>query len=269
MGVPAYKVPSFEVVDINLLLKIAATGKPVIVSNGMTDYLEIDEALRTLRAGGAKDIALLHCNSGYPAAFNEANLATIPAMEVLFDTVVGISDHTLFADTKNYRQPMGHITPFEAVKLGAKIIEVHLMLDRTRARRLMEKKAGGFDWPFSREPDELRRMVDMVRAWEAGEKVEYKTKKERGVARATHGEVCFEPTAREMASRALRPSLWVVDDVKAGGVLRFAGGKRGNIDSIRPGGGLHIRFADFVNGKKAAISIKAGTPLSWDMVKID
>lgn len=266
-NVPAYKVASFEIVDTKLLQKVAATGKPVIISNGMTDYLELKEAVDTLRAAGVKDLAVLHCNSGYPAAFDEANLNTIPAIEKLFGCVTGLSDHTLFANPVTYADPLAHITAFEAVKKGAKIIEVHLMLDRTKARSLMEKNEGGFDWPFSREPLELKKTIDLIRAYEAGETIPYDTELEKSVAASTHGSVCFEPTPREIASRAARPSLWVVADIKAGEPLKFCGGKPGNFDSIRPGGGLHIRYADMLDGTKAARNLKAGEPLEWDMVR--
>lgn len=266
--VPVFKVASFEVVDTKLLEYIASTGKPVIMSNGMTDFLEMKEAVDALRGGGAKDLAILHCNSGYPAEFAEANLNTIPAISGLFDCVTGVSDHTLFFDTKNYATPLAHVTAVEAVRLGAKIVEVHLMLDRARGRALMEKEAGGFDWPFSREPQELKKTIDMIRTYEKTGEIVYETEEERKAAALTHGAVCFEPTAKEIASRGVRPSLWVVESVKAGEHFTFAGGKPGNVDSIRPGGGLHIRFADFLDGKKAARDIAAGTPLAWDMVEM-
>jgi sialic acid synthase SpsE len=268
MDVPVYKLASFEIVDIKLVERIASTGKPVIASNGMTDYLELDEAIRTLRAHGNKELAILHCNSGYPALFEEANLLTIPALADLYDCPVGLSDHTLFADSANYREPMAHVTPLESVKLGAKVIEVHLTLDRAKGRALMEKQEGGFDWPFSREPEELKLTIDMIRAYERGETIEYKTSREKEIAAITHGKVCFEPTAKELNSRAIRPTLWVVEDIKAGQPLKFAGGRKGNVDSLRPGGGLHIRFADFIDGRKAACDIPSGTPLSWEMVAI-
>ncbi|MCD8563040.1 MAG: N-acetylneuraminate synthase family protein [Alphaproteobacteria bacterium] len=267
-NVPAYKVASFEVVDIKLLQKVAATGKPIIISNGMTDYLELKEAVDTLRRAGVKDLAVLHCNSGYPAAFDEANLNTIPAIEKLFECVTGLSDHTLFADPTTYTDALAHVTAFEAVKKGAKIIEVHLMLDRTKARALMEKNEGGFDWPFSREPHELKKTIDLIRAHEAGNDIAYETELEKKTAALTHGNVCFEPTTRELASRNARPSLWVVEDIKAEEPLKFCGGKPGNFDSIRPGGGLHIRYADALNGATAARDLKAGEPLQWDMVKL-
>ncbi len=268
IGVPVLKIASFEVVDIKLLEHMAATGLPIIMSNGMTDYLEMDEAVRTLRAHGCSDLALLHCNSGYPAAFDEANLLTIPAIEDMFDAVTGLSDHTLFVENDTYSTPMAHITPVEAVRLGAKIVELHLTLDRDHARSLFEKNKGGFDWPFSRNPDELKKMTDMIRHFEKTGEVTYESELERDVAARTHGSVCFQPTEKEMKSREVRPTLWVVEDMKQGDVFKCAAKTReGNFDSIRPGGGLHIRFTDFVEGRKASRDMQAGEPLSWDMLQ--
>ncbi len=268
-GVPVLKVASFEVVDNKLLAHMAKTGLPIIMSNGMTDYLEMEESVRVLRDNNVKDLALLHCNSGYPAAFSEANLRTIPAIENMFNVVTGLSDHTLFMDADNYAEPLAHITPIEAVKFGARIIELHLMLDRNHARSLFNKKEGGYDWPFSREPAELKKMIDMIRAYEKNGEVEYETDIERRAAALTHGRVCFDPTQKELNSRNLRPSLWVVEDLKQGDTFRFAAESRvGNFDSIRPAGGLHIRFADFINGRVASKDLVAGQPLSWDMVAL-
>lgn len=266
MGCPVLKAASFEIVDTKLLEKMAKTGLPVIMSNGMTDYLEMEEAVRTLRSHGTKDLAILHCNSGYPASFDEVNLKTLPVIQALFDVPVGLSDHTIYANDKNLTAPMAHVTPVEAVKFGASVIEVHLCMDRDKARALHEKGEGGFDWPFSRNPDELKKMVDMIRQYERGGHVEFESDAERHAAARTHGVVMFEPTEKELSSRALRPTLWVVEDVKKGEVFRFAGGKPGNIDSIRPGGGLPIRFADKIEGCVASQDIAAGTPLSWEMV---
>ena len=270
MNAPVYKVASFEIVDTKLLEKVAATGKPVIISSGMSNYLELEEALRTLRDHGASELALLQCNSGYPSDFKDANLKTIPAMIELFDVVIGLSDHSLFVDSEidKCKQPMAHVTPLEAVKLGAKIVEVHLTLDRDKARKMMENEEGGFDWPFSRTPAELKEMIDLIRAYEAGEDVSYKTDLEKEVAQQALGCVSVEPTAKEQGSRNLRPTLWVQEDVKAGDVLSFAGGGEGNVDSIRPGGGLHVRFADFIDGKKASRDLLAGQPLQWDMIDL-
>lgn len=265
--VPVLKVASFEAVDTKLMEYMAQTGKPIIVSNGMTDFLEMKESVDVLRSAGAKDIAVLHCNSGYPAAFHEVNLATIPVIAELFDCVVGLSDHTLYYDHSNKSDPQGHISPVEAVRFGAKIIELHLMLDRDEARLLFEKDEGGYDWPFSREPVELKKMVDMIRRFEKDGVIEYNTDHERKIAASTHGKVCFDPTERELASRPARPALWVTEDIKSGQVFKFAGGKEGNVDSIRPGnGGMHIRFADYIHGKTAVCDIPAGTPLKWDLI---
>lgn len=150
--VPVLKVASFEAVDTKLLEYMAQTGKPIIVSNGMTDFLEMKESIDVLRSAGAQDIALLHCNSGYPAAFHEVNLATIPVIGELFNCVTGLSDHTLFADHENKTEPAAHIAPVESVKFGAKIIEVHLMLDRNHSRALFEKNKGDMTGPFRGNP---------------------------------------------------------------------------------------------------------------------
>ncbi|MAM33931.1 MAG: pseudaminic acid synthase [Micavibrio sp.] len=269
LKVSVLKVASFEVADTKLLEKMAKTGLPIIMSNGMTDYLEMAEAVEILRKNGCSDLALLHCNSGYPAAFAEANLKTMQAMEGLFDTVVGVSDHTLFMDHKNCEQPMAHITPVEAVRMGAKVIEVHLMMDREHGRQLFEKDEGGYDWPFSMEPDELKKMVDMIREFERTGNVFY-SDEEEAIAGLVRGQVTFEPTEKEKNSRKLRPSLWCVKDVKKGDALKFAAEDKehGNFDSIRPGGGLHVRFTDFIEGQKASRDIKAGEPLDWDMVGV-
>ncbi len=268
LGVPVLKVASFEVVDNKLLEYMGKTGLPVIMSNGMTDYLEMKEAVEVLRANNVKDLALLHCNSGYPAAFEEANLKTIPAIEELFDAVTGLSDHTLFAEADSYTTPLAHITPVESIRFGAKIIELHLMLDRRHARSLFDKNEGGFDWPFSREPAELKKTIEMIRTFEKYGEIEYETDLERRIALKTHGKVNFEPTQKELNSRNVRPSLWITKDMAAGEAFSFSAVSRsGNFDSIRPGGGLHIRFADLIEGKKAARAIKSGEPMSWDMVE--
>lgn len=267
-GVEVLKVASFEAVDTKLMEYMAKTGLPIIVSNGMTDFLEMKESIDVLRSAGAKDIAALHCNSGYPASFSEVNLATIPAIADIFDVVPGLSDHTLYFDHENKADPQAHVSPVEGVRFGAKIIELHLMLDRAEGKALFEKDAGGYDWPFSREPAELKKMIDMIRRFEKDGVIEYETEGERIAAAATHGKVCFDPTERELASRSFRPTLWVVEDVKAGDFFKFAGGKQGNLDSIRPGGGLHVRYADFLEGRTATRDIPAGTPVNWDMVDI-
>jgi N-acetylneuraminate synthase len=182
MNVPAYKVASFELVDIPLIQKVARTGKPLIMSTGMATLEEIEEAVQTARAAGATQIALLKCSSAYPALPEEMNLRTIPELSRRFDVPVGLSDHT-----------MGTAVPVAAVALGACVIEKHLTLSRSEP---------GPDSPFSLEPHEFRAMVDAVR-----------------IAEKALGEVNFGIGAKETSSRVFRRSLFVVQDVKRGEVF--------------------------------------------------
>ena len=225
LDAPIYKISSFEIVDTELVKKIAKTGKPVIFSNGMATYQEILETYNILEQEGCGDIAILHCNSGYPPPFESANLNTIPIMNELFDAVIGLSDHTLFADSDNKTNPMPHISPLEAVKLGAKIIEVHVTLDRNKSKDLFEKGQGGFDWPFSRTPEELKMTIDLIRRYEDGHDVEYQSDEEHRISDIARGSVCFTPTQVEYASREYRPVLWVSEDINKGEVLKFKGGE--------------------------------------------
>ena len=266
--VPVIKLASFEVVDTKLVEKIAKAGRPVIMSTGMTEFYEIKTAVDILRENGCADLIITHCNSGYPASFDEVNLHTMRAIGDLFDVVVGLSDHTIFADDVEKQRPMAHVTPLEAVKLGASVIEVHLLLDRAHARELNSRNEGGFDWPFSREPEELKKMVAMIREFEARGKVEYDTEEEAREALRTHGTVRFDPTEKEVLSRQLRPSLWVVRDISAGEKLKWGAEDKaaGNFDSIRPADGLPIVFADYLDGKTCIRDVAAGSPLSWDMI---
>jgi N-acetylneuraminate synthase len=179
LEVPAYKVASFELVDLPLIEKIARSGKPMIMSTGMATLAEIDEAVQAARRGGATRIALLKCSSAYPAAPAEMNLSTIPHLSAAFGLPVGLSDHTL-----------GLAVPVTAVALGACIIEKHLALSR---------KLPGPDVAFSLEPDEFREMVAAVRA-----------------AQQAVGRVDYGVSPREAASREFRRSLFVTKDVAAG-----------------------------------------------------
>ncbi len=179
MGVPAHKVASFELVDLPLIRKMAATGKPLILSTGMASVEEIEEALAAARQAGAKQIALLKCTSAYPAAAEEMNLRTIPDMARRFGLPVGLSDHT-----------MGIAAPVAAIALGACIIEKHLTLSRS---------IPGPDSAFSLEPSEFKAMVDAVRT-----------------AEQALGKVYFGLSEKEQASRKFRRSLFVVQDMKQG-----------------------------------------------------
>jgi pseudaminic acid synthase len=179
MNVPAHKVASFELVDLPLIQKMAATGKPLIMSTGMATVEEIEEAVTTARRAGATQFALLKCTSAYPASADEMNLRTIPELARRFDLPVGLSDHT-----------MGIAVPVAAVSLGACIIEKHLTLSRA---------VGGPDSAFSLEPEEFRAMVEGVRT-----------------AEKALGSVYFGVSERESRSRVFRRSLFVVRDLKKG-----------------------------------------------------
>jgi len=179
LDAPAYKIASFENTDIRLIRKVAATGKPVIISTGMATVSELDDAVRTAREAGCRDIILLKCTSTYPATPEDTNLHTIPHMRELFGIEVGISDHTL-----------GIGVSVAAVALGASVIEKHFTTSRAE---------GGVDSAFSMEPEEMRMLVEESnKAWQALGKINY------GV------------TVKENASVKFRRSLYVSKDMKAG-----------------------------------------------------
>ncbi|MCI0577813.1 MAG: pseudaminic acid synthase [Chloroflexi bacterium] len=182
MNVPAYKIASFEVVDIPLIRHIAQTGKPIIMSTGMASLAEIDEAVRAIQETGGQELALLKCTSAYPAPVEEMNLRTIPHLAEAFGVPAGLSDHTL-----------GITAPVAAVALGACIIEKHFTLSR---------QIPGPDSAFSLEPPEFKAMVEAVR-----------------MAEKALGTVSYEVTEKEKASRVFRRSLFVVEDVVAGEVF--------------------------------------------------
>ena len=179
MNIPAYKIASFELNDIELLKKIAKTGKPVIISKGMADLEETELAISTLRENGVSDIALLHCVSSYPAKLEDMNLATIPDIKERFNVVAGFSDHSL-----------GISAAVASIALGASIVEKHFTLNRAD---------NGPDATFSLEPKELESLVKFVREVEK-----------------TVGKVQYGPVEREKANIVARRSLFVVKDIKAG-----------------------------------------------------
>jgi N-acetylneuraminate synthase len=182
LGAPAYKIASFEAVDLALIARAAATGKPLIISTGMTDRAEVEQALDAARAAGGRDIVLLHCVSSYPAKAEDSNLRTIPDMAAAFDVLVGLSDHT-----------PGSAVAVAATALGACAIEKHLT---------MRRADGGPDSAFSLEPEEFARLVA-----------------ETKVAHEALGRVSYAPEASEGAMRKLRRSLYVVTDMTEGEVF--------------------------------------------------
>lgn len=179
LDVPCYKIASFENIDLPLIRKAASTGKPIIISTGMANLAELDEAVRTARTCGCNDIILLKCTSTYPASPKDSNILTIPHMRQLFGCQVGLSDHT-----------PGIGVSVASVALGATVIEKHFTLARAD---------GGVDAAFSSEPAEMRSLVEECgRAWQA------------------LGQVNYKPAASEEKSLQFRRSLYVVKDMQAG-----------------------------------------------------
>jgi len=179
LDVPCYKIASFENTDLPLIRKVAATGKPMIISTGMATVAELYETVRTVRKAGCKDIILLKCTSTYPASPENINIMTIPHMRDLFGVQVGLSDHTL-----------GIGVAVASIALGATVIEKHFTLCRAD---------GGVDSVFSMEPKEMQVLVsETEKAWQA------------------LGCVYYGPTEKEKSSLQYRRSLYVIQDMKAG-----------------------------------------------------
>ena len=182
LNAPAYKIASFEAIDLPLIKYVASTGKPLIISTGMADEDEIGEAIAAAQDAGCTKLVVLHCVSGYPAPPEDYNLRTIPDLAQRFNVLTGLSDHTI-----------DNTTAIASVGLGACVIEKHVTLDRN---------AGGPDDSFSLEPDELEALCCDVRTvWGA------------------LGRVNYERKESEKANVQFRRSLYVVADVGAGGIL--------------------------------------------------
>jgi N-acetylneuraminate synthase len=182
LGVPAFKIASFELVDTPLIRKVAAQGKPMIMSTGVANYAEIEDALHAARDGGATQIALLHCISAYPAKPEEMRLGTIEALAKAFGVEVGLSDHTL-----------GSAVAVASIARGAVIVEKHMTLARAD---------GGPDADFSLEPDEFKQLVADCR-----------------MAHAALGAPRFDRAGVGGANATFRRSLYVVEDIPAGARL--------------------------------------------------
>jgi N-acetylneuraminate synthase len=182
LDAPAYKIASFENTDIPLIERVAATGKPLIISTGMATQEELDESVDAARKGGCKELTLLKCTSTYPATPENSNLLTIPYLRDRYGCEIGISDHTL-----------GIGVAISSVALGATVIEKHFTLKRSD---------GGVDAAFSLEPNEMKQLVEeTARAWQS------------------LGKAFIGPTEAEKPSITFRRSLYIVKDLKAGDIL--------------------------------------------------
>lgn len=182
LDVPAYKIASFENNHLPLIERVAKTGKPMIISTGMATVSDIEEAVKTARGAGCKDLILLKCTSTYPALPTNTNVLTIPHLKQMFDCQIGLSDHT-----------MGVGVSIAAVAYGATVIEKHFTINRTD---------GGVDSAFSLEPDELKSLViETERAWQS------------------LGQVSYGPTEAEQKSLMFRRSIYFAENIQAGEVL--------------------------------------------------
>ncbi|MDZ4017820.1 pseudaminic acid synthase [Pseudomonas sichuanensis] len=182
LDVPCYKIASFENTDLPLIRRVAATGKPMIISTGMATVAELDETVRVARKAGCKELVLLKCTSTYPASPENTNILTIPHLSELFGCEVGLSDHT-----------MGVGVSVASVALGASVVEKHFTLDRAD---------GGVDSAFSMEPAEMAQLVvETERAWQA------------------LGRISYGATAAEEKSRVFRRSIYASEDIAEGELL--------------------------------------------------
>lgn len=240
MNVPAFKIASYESGHIPLLASVARTGKPVILSVGMTPLADIELAVATLREHGANDVALLHCVTAYSDRPNPADmhLASIRDLADRFGVISGFSDNNAGIDI-----------PIQSVLAGASIVEKHLILDRS---------LGGPDARFSLNPAELKKFVDRIRAIETGSS-------KVTLDPVALGEPFYGPiNDAERYNQRFRRSIFVTNDIAAGELL-----SSDNIRVIRPAFGLHSRHWHDVLGKRTTQAIARGTPLAWNHIAQD
>jgi len=224
LSCPAYKIASFEMVDHNLIEKVAATSKPVLISTGLANQLEIQEAVKVANKAGCQDLVLFHCISGYPTPISEANLLTISDLKEKYTIPIGFSDHT-----------KGISASISAIAIGASMIEKHFTINQSDR---------GYDIQFSLDKDDMFDLVKLCHeAWEA------------------IGKVNYELLESEKQNLKFRRSLYVVKKIKSG--EKFS---ESNIQSIRPGHGLHPKYLKQVIGEIAIVDIEPGTALKWEHI---
>lgn len=219
-----YKIASFEITDLPLIRRVVATGKPMIISTGMATLDEIDVAVSIAYFYGCEDLTLLKCVSAYPASSDDMNLLAMRDMKLGMASNIGISDHSL-----------SNIPAIVATAMGASVIEKHLTLSRAD---------GGPDSGFSLEPNEFADMVKAVRQ-----------------TAACIGEVKYGASQSEQSSLALRRSLYIAEDMKAGDTLTID-----NLRTARPALGLEPKHMCELLGKQIKQDVTRGTPLTWEMV---
>ncbi len=224
LDVPAYKIASLEITDTPLIEYVASKQKPIIISTGIASLKDIELAVNTCRKVGNNQIALLKCTSAYPTPLSEVNLKNIPLLQDTFGVVSGLSDHT-----------MSTTVPVAAVALGARIIEKHIILDRS---------LGGVDSAFSLDKDEFKEMVEAVRNTEEA-----------------LGSSSYVQTEKMKKASISARSLIVVQDMEPGQPFTPE-----NLKSLRPGYGLHPSHLANILGKECRVAIERGTPLSWDLI---
>lgn len=220
LNVPAYKIASFEITDIALIEYVASKDKPIIISTGISEYADIQLAIEACKRAGNENISLLKCTSSYPAPVEEANMIMIQKMAADFNVITGLSDHTL-----------GNTVPMVAVSLGAKIIEKHIILD---------KSVGGPDASFSLDESEFKDMVDAVRK-----------------AESAIGVVSYDLTEKQKSGSNFKRSLYISQDIKEGDIATIE-----NIRSVRPGYSLHPKHLKDILGKKAQKNFTIGDRIS-------
>ncbi|MDO8429800.1 MAG: pseudaminic acid synthase [bacterium] len=238
LDMPCYKIAAYEATDFVLLRKVAKTGKPIIISFGYSSEEEVRFALDALKDNGAKDILALHCVTGYSGKpeLKDMHLKNIQDLRDRFGIVSGFSDNNA-----------GIEIPLMAVAAGASMLEKHFILDR---------KTGGPDAQFSIEPQELKELVEKIRALESGrEKIT--------LSKIALGQIHYGPNNKlEEYNKRWRRSLFVGKDIKKGEIFT-----KDNIRDVRPAFGLETKYYDQVIGKKASQDIEFATPLSWNLIQ--
>jgi pseudaminic acid synthase len=224
LNMPAYKIASFEITDTNLIRKVASYKKPVILSTGIATKDEIEDAINACIAADNNEVILLKCTSGYPAPFEELNLKAIHTFKEDFDVIVGLSDHTL-----------GIEVPIAAVALGAKVIEKHIILDRS---------LGGPDAHFSLEPSEFASLVRSIRNIEK-----------------SLGDGSYFLSEASKNSRVFSRSLYIVKNVRRGEIIT-----EDNVRSIRPGYGMKPKYLNNILGKRFNADYEKGTRMTEDKI---